>query len=257
MANCVACGCSSGTRSDHRRSLTESVSTGEQGVAADRDRRMVSHASGSFGRALHRQRSRWLQLTGYQRMRRVLFYGIAPVMLATLPFVLGSSTDDQAGACPDESAPTTESVPAILSDSGTVEKLDLTDRSAIAVTIYAADENHGGQVDLRRQIGRLMRGLRQVAQCYPTVKLIRADLLAPGEDRHDEYGNAVAGFEVPIVSLAVKTDVIRAFKPDFEWESYPIFAANRFARAINLNLSDVWHRELEREEENGDFVDSL
>jgi hypothetical protein len=257
MAKCAACGCSSGKRSDRYRSVTESVSAGEQGVAADSDRRAIDHAPVSLGRALRRQRSRWLHLTGYQRLRRVLFFGIVPVMFASLPFMLGASTDDQVGACPDELAPTTESVPAMLADSGTVEKLDLTDRSVVAVTIYAADENHGGQVDLRRQIGRLMRGLHVVAQCFPMVKLIRADLLAPGEDRHDEHGNAVAGFEMPIVSLAVKTDDLRAFRQDFEWESYPIFAANRFARTINLNLSDVWHRELQQEEEAGDFVDSL
>ncbi len=257
MANCAACGCSSGKRSDHHLSVTESVSTGEQGVAADTDRRQAGLASGSFGRALRRQRSRWFHLTGYQRMRRVLFYGIAPVMLATLPFVLGASNDDQVSACPDEVAPTTESVPAMLSDSGTVEKLDLTNQFAIAVTIYADDENYGGQVDLRLQMGRLMRGLHQVAQCFPMVKLIRADLLAPGDDRRDEHGNQVAGFEVPIVSLAVKTDDLRAFKQDFEWEAYPIFAANRYARAINLNFSAVWQRELEQEEEVGNFVDSL
>ena len=257
MANCAACGCSSGKRPDRHRGSAESVSTGEQDVAADRDRGQVGLASASLGRALRRQRSRWLRLTGYQRMRRVLFYGIGPVMLATLPLVMGASTGDQAGACPDDVAPTTESVPAMLADSGTVKKLDLTNQSVVAVTIYAGDANRGGQVDLRRQMGRLMRGLHQVAQCFPNVKSIRADLLSPGKDRPDEYGNTVPGFEVPIVSLAVKADDLRAFKQDFEWESYPVFAANRYARAINLNFSDVWHRELEREEELGDFVDAL
>lgn len=145
----------------------------------------------------------------------------------------------------------------MLDDCGTVEKLDLTDRLSIAVTIYADDENHGGQVDLRRQMGRLMRGLHQVAQCFPAVKIIRADLLAPAEDRHDQHGNALAGPEIPIVSLAIRTDDLRAFKQDFEWESYSVYAANRYAHAINLNLSDVWHRELEKEEEIGDFVDAL
>jgi len=257
MANCAACGCSSGKRSDHHRSVTDSVSTGEQGAGADSDRCEAGLAPRSLGRALCKQRSRWLRLSGYQRMRRVLFYGVAPVMLVMLPFMLGASSDDQVGACPEDSSPTTESVPAMLSDSGVVEKIDLTDQSAIAVTIYADDENSGGQVDLRRQMGQLMRGLHQVAQCFPLVKLIRADLLAPGEGRHDEHGNTVAGVEVPIVSLAVKTDDLRAFKLDFDWESYPIFAANRYARAINLDLSDVWHRELQREEEAGNFVDSL
>jgi hypothetical protein len=33
--------------------------------------------------------------------------------------------------------------------------------------------------------------------------------------------------------------------------------ANWYARAINLNLSDAWHRELQKEEESGDFVNSL
>lgn len=257
MANCAACGCSSGKRSDHRRSVTDSFSTGEQGAAAETVRCEACLAPPSLGRALHRQRSRWLHLTGYQRMRRVLFYGIAPVMLAVLPFMLGASSDYPAGACPDDTTPTTESVPDLLADSGTVEKIDLTDQSAISVTIYSDDENRGGQVDLREQMGRLMRGLHQVAQCFPMVKVIRADLLAPGEDRHDEHGNALARIEVPIVSLAIKTDDLRAFKPDFEWESYPVFAANRYARTINLNLNDVWHRELEREEEIGNFVDSL
>ena len=48
-----------------------------------------------------------------------------------------------------------------------------------------------------------------------------------------------------------------AFRQDFEWESFPVYAANRYKRAINLDLNDVWHRELEKEEEIGDFVDSL
>jgi hypothetical protein len=106
-------------------------------------------------------------------------------------------------------------------------------------------------------MGRLMRGLHQTAQCFPKVEYIRADLLAPGAIRRDEYGNAIAGFEVPIVSLAIRTDDLRAFKQDFEWESYPIYAADRYARAINFNLSETWRRELEKEEEIGDFVNSL
>jgi len=50
---------------------------------------------------------------------------------------------------------------------------------------------------------------------------------------------------------------LRVFKQNFEWESYPVYAANRYARAINVSLMDVWHRELEMEEESGDFVSSL
>jgi hypothetical protein len=110
---------------------------------------------------------------------------------------------------------------------------------------------------MRRQMGRLMRGLHQVAQCFPMVKVIRTDLLAPGDERRDEHGNALAGFEVPIVSLSIRTVDLRAFKQDFEWESYSVYAANRYARAINLNLSDAWHRELAKEEQLGDFVNSL
>jgi hypothetical protein len=257
MAICAACGCSPDKRLDHRRSVPDSVSAGEQGAAAESDRRETGLPPRLLGRALRKQRSRWLRLTGSQRMRRVLFYGVAPVMLAVLPWMLGASSEDQIGACPNDGAPTAESVPAMLEDCGTVKKLDLTDQLSIAITIYAADENHGGQVDLRRQMGRLMRGLHQVAQCFPMVKIIRADLLAASENRHDEYGNALAGSEVPIVSLAIRTDDLRAFRQDFEWESYPVYAANRYARAINLKLSDVWHRELEKEEEIGDFVDSL
>jgi hypothetical protein len=257
MTNCAACGCSPGKRPEHSRSVTDSASAGGHGAAAEGDRGQSGPPPRSFGRALRGQRSRWLRLTGSQRMRRVLFYGVAPVMLAVLPLMLGASSDDPVGVCTDGAAPTAESVPAMLSDSGTVEKLDLTDKGSIAVTIYAADENHGGQVDMRRQMGRLMRGLHQVAQCFPVVKVLHADLLAPGEGRRDEHGNALAGFEVPIVSLTISTADLLAFKQDFEWESYPVYAANRYARAINLNLSDVWHRELEREEEVGDFVNSL
>ena len=104
---------------------------------------------------------------------------------------------------------------------------------------------------------RLMRGLHQVAVCFPAVKTIRADLLAPGESRHDEYGNAVAGPEASIVSLSITADDLRAFKQNFEWESYPVYAANRYVRSVSLNFTDVWHRELEKEEEIGDFVNSL
>ena len=81
--------------------------------------------------------------------------------------------------------------------------------------------------------------------------------MAPSESRHDEYGNAIDGAEVIVVSLRVTADDLRSFKPNFEWDSYPIFAANRYARSINVNLSEVWHRELEKEEAIGDFVNTL
>ena len=68
-----------------------------------------------------------------------------------------------------------------------------------------------------RQVGRLMRGLHQVAQCFPMVRVIRVDLLALGEDQHDEHGNTLAGFEMSIVSLTITTTDLLAFKPDFEW----------------------------------------
>lgn len=257
MATCTACGCSSGKKPDRRRSVTDSISAGEQGAAAESERRENGRVSMSIGRALRRRRSWWLHLTAPQRLRRMLFFGIAPAMLAVVPVMMGASSENQFDPCPDDGAPTAESVPAMLTDSGSIAKLDLTDQSSIAVTIYAGEENHGGQGDLRRQMGRLMRGLHQVSQCFPQVKVIRADLLAPGESRHDQHGNAVAAFEVPIVSLGIRTDDLRAFKQEFEWEAYPIYAANRYARVINLSLSEVWRRELEKEEEIGDFVNSL
>jgi hypothetical protein len=36
-----------------------------------------------------------------------------------------------------------------------------------------------------------------------------------------------------------------------------VYAANRYVRTVNVNFTDVWHRELEKEEEIGDFVNSL
>jgi hypothetical protein len=257
MAACAGCGCSDHAGPKGGRSVRDSVSDGVHGVAADDDRRGPQPMKRSLGRALRRQRSRWVELTGYQRFRRMLFFGFAPLMLVGLPLIMGASSEDPAGPCPIDGVPTSESVPAMLESSGTVEKLDLTDQSTIALTIYADDENHGGQVDLREQMGELMRGLHQVAVCFPTVKTIRADLLAPGESRHDEYGNAVAGTEAAIVSLSITTDDLRAFKQNFDWESYPVYAANRYVRTVNVNFTDVWHRELEKEEEIGDFVNSL
>jgi hypothetical protein len=187
----------------------------------------------------------------------MLFFGMAPVMLAAVPLVMGASSESQFDACSEESVPTAESVPVMLMGSGSVAKLDLSDASSIAVTIYAGDQNHGGQADLRRQMGRLMRDLYQVSRCFPRVKIIRADLLAPGEIRRDEHGNTITEFEVPIVSLGIRAADLRAFEQDFDWESYPIYAANRYARVINLSLSEVWRQELEKEERIGDFVNSL
>jgi hypothetical protein len=178
MTNCAACGCSPGKRSDNHRSVADSASAGERGVAAENGRSEVAPRPRSLGRALRKQRSRWLHLTRAQRICRVLFCGVAPVMLSVFPFVFGSAREDQIGGCPDNAAPTAESVPAMLADSGAVEKLDLTDKLSIAVTIYAGDQNYGGQVGMRRQMGRLIRGLYQVAQCFPAVKAIRADPLA-------------------------------------------------------------------------------
>jgi hypothetical protein len=150
-----------------------------------------------------------------------------------------------------------ESLPALLDDSGAVQKIDLTEQAVIGVVIFADRLNPTGPVDLRLQMGSLMRGLHQVAVCFPKVKTIRVDLMARGERLHDEYGNQLAGSEVPVVSLRVTADDLRAFKQNFEWESYPVYAANRYARAINLSLTDTWHRELEMEEASGEFVSSL
>jgi len=93
--------------------------------------------------------------------------------------------------------------------------------------------------------------------CFPPVKTIRADLMEPAESRHDEYGNALPGSEVEVVSLRVTADDLRSFKPNFDWDAYPVYAANRYVRTVNADFGDVWHRELEREEEIGDFSNSL
>jgi hypothetical protein len=257
MSVCVVCGCSIHERSKDFRSVRDSVSIGSKGVGAEGDRRGASLSKRSLGRALRRQRSRWVELTNRQRLRRIFFFGFAPMLLISVPFMLESPTDNQINTCPSDEAPTAESMPAMFDDTGTVEKLDLTDRSTIAMTIYASQVNHGGQMDLRNQMGQLMRELHQVAVCFPRIKTIRTDLMAPSESRHDEYGNSIDGAEVIVVSLRVTADDLRSFKPNFEWDSYPIFAANRYARSINVNLSDVWHRELEKEEEIGDFVNTL
>jgi len=257
MSACAACGGSNREGRKGRCGVRDSGSGGARGAVAEGDQAEANDAGGSLGRALRRQRSRWVRLTGLQRIRRALVFGLAPMLLLGLPLVMGASTDDQNSLCPADGAASVESVPAMLDDSGAVEKIDLTDQLAIGVTIFADKTNPRGPVDLRLQMGSLMRGLHQVAVCFPQIKTIRADLMAPRESRHDEYGNAIAGTEVAVVSLRVTADDLRAFKQNFEWESYPVYAANRYARAINVSLMDVWHRELEMEEESGDFVSSV
>jgi hypothetical protein len=258
MSACAVCGGSNREERKGRCGVRDSGSEGARGVDAEGDQAEANQAGGSLGRALRRQRSRWVRLTGSQRLRRVLVYGLAPMLLLLgLPLVMGASTDDQLSLCPADGAATVESVPTMLDDSGAVQKIDLTDQAAIGLIIFADKTNPSGPVDLRLQMGSLMRGLHQVAVCFPQIKTIRADLMAPGERRHDEYGNAIAGSEVAVVSLRVTADDLRAFRQNFEWESYPVYAANRYARAINVSLTDVWHRELEMEEESGDFVSSL
>jgi hypothetical protein len=254
MPACAACG---GANREGWKGVRDSGSGGVRGVAAEGDQDEANHTGRSLGRALRRQRSRWVGLTGIQRFRRVILFGFTPIVLMALPLIMGASTDEQLSLCPAEGAATVESVPAMLDDSGAVEKLDLTDQSNIVVTIFADKANPNGPVDLRHQMGALMRGLHQMVVCYPMIKTIRADLVAPSENRHDEYGNAIAGSKVEVVSLRITADDLRAFKQNFEWESYPVYAANRYVRAVNLNLTDMWHRELEMEEEGGDFVSSL
>lgn len=257
MGVCAAWGCSLDGKPNLCGSMRDSVSLVPHPVASDSRRNGAFLPQWSLARALHNRRARWMRLSGPQRIRRISLYVMGPLILMIIRWMLISPVDDQFSPCPAGGMPTAESVPAILDDSGSVEKLDLTDRSSIAITICSSQENNGGQVNLRLQMGRLMRGLHQVAVCFPTVKTIRADLTAPGETRHDEYGNDIPGSEIKIVSLAIAADDLRAFSQDFEWEEYPIYAANRYARTINLDLSDVWHRELEKEEEVGDFVNSL
>ena len=258
MAICAACGCSSGKEPDRRRSFLDFFSVGGQGVVAESSRCELHSRSRSLGRALHRQRSRWLHLSGVQRLRRVVLFGFAPVMFTMLStWMVLPDANDQTGVCPYESAPTAESIVPMLDDTGTVKMLDLTERSSIAVTILSSAANNGGAMDLRQQVGDLMRDLHQVAQCYPSVSVIRANLFAADVTGHDEHGNLVAGGGVPVVSLLIRASDLRAFKQGFDWESYPIYAANRYALAIDFRFGDTWHRELEREEQSGDFVKTL
>ncbi len=258
MAICAACGCSSGKEPDRRRGLPDFPSVDGQGVVAESSRCELHSRSRSFGRALHRQRSRWLHLSGFQRLRRVLLFGLTPVMFTVLStWMVSPDGNDQTGVCPYESAPTAESIVPMMDDSGAVKMLDLTERSLIAVTILSSAANNGGAVDLRRQMGDLMRDLHQVAQCYPSVSVIRANLFSVGITGHDEHGKLFAGAEAPVVSLLIRTSDLRAFGQGFDWESYPVYAANRYALAIDFRLGDTWHRELEREEHSGDFVKTL
>ena len=171
MSVCVVCGCSDPRAIKDSRSVRDSVSVGSTGVGAEGDRRGASRTKRSFGRALRRQRSRWVGLTNLQRIRRIFFFGFAPMLLVSVPFMLESPSDNQINTCPSDESPMAESMPAMFDDTGTVEKLDLTDRSAIAMTIYASQVNRGGQMDLRNQMGQLMRELHQVAVCFRASRL--------------------------------------------------------------------------------------
>src|ERR1700722_293003 len=155
----------------------------EKGNVAERPRRSVPSSRRSLRRTLRKHRSRWLKLSETQRMSWMLLIGFAPILIVGVPMMLEASGQDQLTPCPADGLPTTESVPAMLDVGGTVERLDLTDQSAIAVTIFATDVNHGGQADLRAEMSQFMRGLHQVATCFPAVKTISADLMAPAESR--------------------------------------------------------------------------
>ena len=273
METCAACGRSSSSgnrpiapRTGERQSpINTSRHAADLSLAAGSSRDEAGPAEPMPGKRLVHHRGRgpkrmpapWRGLSLLQKMNRLVLYGSGPTVLAVLALFLSAPGNDPDGACPGEGTPAAQAFPTILADSGNVVRLDLTEPSVVNLTIYAADENRGGQMDLRRQMGRLMRGLHQVAQCFPAVKIIHADLLAPADVRRDEHGDLFAGFEMPIVSLAIEADDLRAFRQDFEWEDYPIYAANRYARWISVSLNDVWHRELENEELNGNFVDSL
>lgn len=237
--------------------IRNSGSGGTRSVDAEGEQAVAHNVRRSLGRALYRQRSRWVHLTRYQRLSRIMMLGLGPMLLMGLPLMMSASNGDQIDPCPADGNATVESVPAMLDDAGAIEKIDLTDPTAIGVIILGDRTNPIGPVDLRLQMGSLMRGLHQMAVCFPKIKTIRADLMASGEHRRDEYGNAIPGSEVAVVSLRVTADDLRAFKQNFEWESFPVYAADRYVRAINFSLTDVWHRELEKEEASGDFVSSL
>src|SRR5271170_7996354 len=163
MAVCPGCGNSQHAGPKSGESVRESVSEDVNGNVAKRAQRRVPSSRRSLRRTLRKNRSRSLKLTGTQRMSWMLLIGFAPILIVGVPLMMEASSQDQFTACPADGLPTTESVPAMLDIGGTVERLDLTDQSAIAVTIFATDVNHGGQADLRSQMSQFMRGLHQVA----------------------------------------------------------------------------------------------
>ncbi|MEA2680811.1 MAG: hypothetical protein QOK03_2533 [Candidatus Binataceae bacterium] len=120
MPACAACG---GSNREGWKGARDSGSWGVRGVAAEGDQDEANHTGRSLGRALRRQRSRWVSLTGIQRFRRVVLFGFTPIVLMALPLIMGASTDEQLSLCPAEGAATVESVPAMLDDSGALKSL--------------------------------------------------------------------------------------------------------------------------------------
>jgi hypothetical protein len=102
MSACAACGGSNREGRKGRCGVRDSGSGGARGAVAEGDQAEANDAGGSLGRALRRQRSRWVRLTGLQRIRRALVFGLAPMLLLGLPLVMGASTDDQNSLCPAE-----------------------------------------------------------------------------------------------------------------------------------------------------------
>jgi hypothetical protein len=258
MAACEACGSSSGGDPDSDRRFPDFAPAGERGVVAECDRRGARLPSRSLGRALRGQRSRWWMPRPPRAVRRLFFFGFAPMLLfAFSSWALIPPADGTSNLCPASSDPTVESIPPLLENCGVVRKLDLTNRNAISLTVYAPGENDGGRVPLRRQVSSLMRSLHQVALCFPAVKIIQVNLLAPGPARRDDHGHELAGAEIPLVSLLIATADLRGFSTDFDWSSFSIYAANRYLTSINYTFGDAWHRELQHELNEGDFVSTL
>jgi hypothetical protein len=111
--------------------------------------------------------------------------------------------------------------------------------------------------DLRMHTSTSLKELYAVAEKFPQIHEIEAELNAPSAAKKDEYGHDLPQTKALMVFLDIDADDLRKFPKDFDWNLYPIYVANRYRRGVNGSLRELWDEESNDERKEGGFTNEL
>jgi hypothetical protein len=98
--------------------------------------------------------------------------------------------------------------------------------------------------ELRAKLVSPLGTFYRIANAFPEIKKMFVDFESAAAEQRNEVGQVVnQGAMAELAQLNIDCEDLRRFPKNVDWDSYALYAANRYVAFINFHQKEAWQKE--------------